>query len=115
MTGKELYEKIGGNYDKVMATLHTDEMVLKFAKMFLDDTSFPDLKKAMEAEDYTAAFKAAHALKGVCLNMCYERLGNKAMDITEGLRDGKDINSAKEKLPDLEKDYEEMIAEIKNL
>lgn len=115
MTGKELYEAIGGDYEKVMATLHTDAMVIRFAQMFLNDKSFPDLKAAMDREDYTEAFKAAHSLKGVCLNMCYDKIGRQAIAITEDLRDGKAIDAAKEKMPELEQTYENIITEIKKL
>ena len=88
MTVKELYEKIGGNYDEVIGRLYSDELVAKILEKFLDDTMCPDLVAAWERGDDAAAFDAAHSAKGVCMNLAFTRLGLLASDITEALRPG---------------------------
>ena len=115
MTGKEFYEKIGGDYDKMFATLHSDEMIVKFAKMFLNDKSFDLLNEAMEKRDYEEAFKACHALKGVCLNMSYTKIGRLATEVTDDLRNGANIEGAVEKMPKLMEYYGELIEGINSL
>ena len=47
----------------------TLDFVRRFALKFLQDDSFPNLKKALEAQDAPTAFRAAHTLKGVCQNL----------------------------------------------
>lgn len=86
MNLKECFDSFGGSYNDVMGRLLTEERVKKFLLMFLKDTSFNDLKTAMENEDYSSAFRAAHTLKGICANLGIAKLGEISSEITEALR-----------------------------
>ena len=66
MTLEQMYAAIGGDYKAVMERLPSADFVRRFALKFLQDDSFPNLKKALEAQDAPTAFRAAHTLKGVC-------------------------------------------------
>ena len=55
-------------------------------RMFLQDPSFADLEKALSQKDYTAAFNAAHTLKGVAGNLGLTPLYAKICEIVEALR-----------------------------
>lgn len=114
MNLKECYAAFGGNYDEVIGRLMTEERVKKFILMFLRDTSFDTLCTAMENKDYDTAFRAAHTLKGTCLNLSIERLRISASDITEALRDGVN-NGADELLPKVIEDYTLTIDAINQL
>ncbi len=88
MTVKELYDQIGGNYDEVIGRLYADALVTKILGTFLDDTMCPDLIAAWHRGDETATFEAAHAAKGVCMNLAFTKLGALASKITEAVRPG---------------------------
>lgn len=55
MTLEQMYAAIGGDYKAVMERLPSADFVRRFALKFLQDDSFPNLKKALEAQDASAA------------------------------------------------------------
>lgn len=111
---KECYNTFGGNYNDVIIRLITEERVKKFLFMFLKDTSFNELKSAMECKDYESAFRAAHTLKGVCANLGIEKLGKAASEITEALR-AKDNDTADRLFPQVFQYYSTTIDAINQL
>ena len=115
MTVETLYDVIGGDYAKIIQNLKQDEKVARFAQMFLQDSSYQELKDAMDGQDYEAAFAAAHKLKGICQNMYFDRMQHIVSDITEGLRGGADILSAVSLMPQLEAVYEMTVENILQL
>ncbi len=88
MTTRECYEKMGANYENVLGRLGSEKMVNMFAKKFLKDGSYENLKKAIADKDAAEAFRAAHTLKGVCLNLGFDNLFTVSSDLTEKLRGG---------------------------
>lgn len=86
MTLEQMYAAIGGDYKGVMERLPSADFVRRFALKFLQDDSFPNLKKALEAQDAPTAFRAAHTLKGVCQNLGFDALYAPASALTEALR-----------------------------
>ena len=86
MTIEECYEKIGGNFAEAKERLINEKMINRFVGMFLKDQSFAELKTAMEAGDREEAFRGAHTLKGVCGNLSFTALFEKASELTESLR-----------------------------
>ena len=91
MTVRESYEKIGSNFEEVLRRLGSEALVKRFALKFLNDTSFQDLKDALVKKDGETAFRAAHTLKGVCLNLGFDRLYEVSAELTEKLR-GRDTS-----------------------
>ncbi|MDO4197957.1 MAG: Hpt domain-containing protein [Erysipelotrichaceae bacterium] len=87
MTLQELYEALGGDYSDVTKRLPTEKMIDKFALKYLNDTSFNELKEALGNKDIETAFRAAHTLKGVALNLAFSELAVKASELTEALRE----------------------------
>lgn len=102
MTVKELYDRIGGNYEEVIGRLSSERLVTKFVIKFLDDKTVPELKDAVEKGDREMIFRAAHTLKGVAANLAFSEILKQAEIITEATRNvpGKepdektDINAA---------------------
>ena len=90
MDARELYTSIGGSYDEALGRLGTDALVARFVVRFLDDESIPQLVAAWQAGNEDAAFKAAHAAKGVTGNLALTRLCNATTQICEALRAGND-------------------------
>ena len=69
MTLEECYRALGGSYSDVLARLVDDKMITKYLNKFTKDTSYRDIFAALENNDYETAFRAAHTLKGICLNL----------------------------------------------
>ena len=47
MTIQECYQKMGADYEDVLKRLYSESMIRKFARMFLDDDSYPKLEDAL--------------------------------------------------------------------
>ena len=86
MTLEEFYAKIGGNSADVLRRLPSEAMVRKFVGKYPSDTSWDSLESAMDSQDWEAAFRAAHTLKGVAQNLGFQRLYLSSTALTEALR-----------------------------
>ena len=82
MTVKECYEQIGSDYAGVLKRLGSEALVKRFALKFLKDPSYQELKDALIKKDGETAFRAAHTLKGVCLNLGCDRLYESSAELT---------------------------------
>lgn len=113
MTTKELYDEIGANYDEVVHRLIKESLVQRFVIKFAkDDSTFEQLCQTMQEKDYKEAFKAAHTLKGVTLNLALTNLSTPTCELTENLRAGGDEN-APALFEKVKEQYELTIAKIK--
>ncbi len=57
----------------------------------LEDKTFSGLCDALDAHDAEEAFRMAHTLKGICLNLGFEPLRQASSELTEELR-GRDLS-----------------------
>ena len=89
MTLSELYIVLGGSRRAVLARIPSEAMIRKFVKMYPQDTSLAELRQAVDARDWDGAFRAAHTLKGVALNLGFSYLADAAGALTEHLRGGR--------------------------
>lgn len=105
MTVKEGYEELGSDFDKVQNRLVSEALVKKFALKFLDDPSFQELKTSLEAGNTETAFRAAHTLKGICLNLGFDKLLVSSQELTEKLRGAENVNGTEELFEAVEKEY----------
>ena len=113
MTIREFYEAIGGSYDEALHIMKKEERMKSYVGYFLQDDSFAALSAAMATEQYEAAFRAAHTLKGVSGNMGFAKLAAAARELTEELRDGKNYPGAVELFPKVEQYYHMTVDQIK--
>lgn len=88
MSLEECYAAFGGDFEGTLGRLGSEKMVERFALKFLADRSYPTLIQAMEEENYEDAFRAAHTLKGVGLNLGFTKLHEASDLLTEALRGG---------------------------
>ena len=88
MSLRTCYEALGGNLDSVLGRLPSERLVQKFVLKFLNEGSYGELMAAIQAKDGEAAFRAAHTLKGVCLNLSFDRLFASSDRLCEALRSG---------------------------
>jgi HPt (histidine-containing phosphotransfer) domain-containing protein len=105
MNVKECYEQIRGDYEDVKRRFLTDVRIRRFVLLFLKDTSMRELLTAMEEGDFEAAFRAAHSLKGVCLNLGLSGLYEPVNRMTEALR-AKNREKASQIQPEVQKEYD---------
>lgn len=86
MNVEECYIKIGGSYADATRLFKTDERIIKYFKIMQKDANLDALCKALEQNDYETAFRAAHTLKGLSLNMQFTALAGEVSELTELLR-----------------------------
>lgn len=106
----KFYETIGVNYKIVLRRLPRESMIEKYLHLFLEDKNFLCLTEAIADDDYEGAFKAAHTLKGISLNLELTPLAAAASDLSEYLRNYADgaieSTAAKEKYEMVKTEYE---------
>lgn len=116
MTVKECYAAMGGDYEDVVSRLRTDERIVKFLGKVVSDPSYNLLIESLAAKNMEEAFRAAHTMKGVCMNLSLTKLFTSANRLTEALRGrteyGDDIEPL---LTALKEDYESTMACIKTI
>lgn len=114
MTIQECYEQMGLNAESVLERLGSETILKKFVVKFLDDPSFQSLKKGLEEKDGEKAFRAAHTLKGICLNLGFDNLFKVSSDITEKLRGGSP-EGCEALFQAVEKEYEKTVNAIRSM
>ena len=114
MTIRECYEELGLDFNAVLSRLVNEKLVQKFALKFLDDPSFQNLKEALDAKDVETAFRAAHTLKGVCLNLGFDNLFTVSSELTEKLRAG-ELDGTDEMFQKVKEQYEITVAAIRGM
>lgn len=98
MDVKECYETFGGNYEECFSRLRTNERIVKFLLKMAEDGSYGLLVESLKERNIPEAFRAAHTLKGVCLNLSVTSLFNSSSRLTEALRDRAEYGSDLEPL-----------------
>lgn len=94
----------GANTDEGMGRcLNNEAFYLRLVKMIPRDKNFSRLYDCIDSNDLGGAFEAAHALKGALGNLSLTPIYNKAVELTEYLRNRTQM------------DYAPLVAEIKAL
>lgn len=94
MTFEEFYAVVGGNHSDAMERLMGEAMLRKFVTKFPSDPSFANLEKALSEGCREEAFRAAHTMKGLCLNLEFGKLHRSSHELTEALRHDMPANAA---------------------
>ena len=95
MTLQECYAKLEGDYEGTLGRLCSEKLVEKFALKFLADDSYSLLEESIEVGNFSDAFRAAHTLKGVSLNLVFTKLYQVSDVLTEALRDSNHLEDEK--------------------
>ncbi len=111
---KEFYEQLGLDYSEVLGRLGNDVIIKKFVVKFLNDASFRDLKEGLEQKDGEKAFRAAHTLKGICLNLGFSNLYTPSNELTEKLR-GREVKDCDALFVQVQTEYERLAEAIKKI
>ena len=115
MTVKECYEQMGSDYEGVLERLGSEAIVKRFALKFLQDPSFAQLKESLAKNDGEEAFRAAHTLKGICLNLSFDTLYKPCAEITEALRDGRITEGCNTLFLEVEKEYNRLTKAVRSI
>lgn len=112
---EKFYSAIGSNAKPVIERFGGNaEITKRFIKKFAAEESYENLKKALASNEAEEAFRAAHTLKGICLNLDFDCLFEKSSIITEYLR-SKNIVDASKFFPELEREYIKLISLLQEL
>ena len=88
MDVRTCYETMDANYEDALNRFLSEDRIKRFLGMFLRDTSYELLEKSLGEKDYETAFRAAHTLKGVAMNLALTRMAESSSELTEALRGG---------------------------
>lgn len=114
MTVRECYEQMGADFDNVLGRLGSEQMVQRFALKFLNDTSYQALEETLKEKNVEQAFRAAHTLKGVCLNLGFDNLFTVSSELTERLRAG-ELDGTEELFEKVKEQYEITVKAIRGI
>ncbi len=93
MTVKEFYEEIKGDYQEVLKRLPSESFVKKLVKKYAEDGSCDQLVDSVEKDDWETAFRMAHTMKGIALNLGFDQLYQTSNELTEALRGAKPLEN----------------------
>lgn len=106
----EKLSKYGIDYIDAMDRMDDNpDLYQKLAFKYLNDQNYPSLVAAMEVKDFDAAYKAAHALKGVSGNLSFTDLFKAAASASDALFQG-EYQAAAELLPVIGEANERVLA-----
>jgi len=113
MTLQQCYEMMEANYNEVKLRLIKDERIQKILLLFLKDPSFSSLQDAMRDEDWDTAFRAAHTLKGISLNLGLTHLQKSSSALSDALRGKPPADNARALYEQLSQDYAQAVGAVK--
>ena len=115
MNVKSCYDSINGDYEGVISRLKDEKRVHKFLCRFPSDGNFILLQTSLAIQNSGVAFRAAHSLKGIAMNLGFTRLEKSATRLTDELRNQPDYNVVNEIFAEVNRDYQQIIYNIKLL
>lgn len=115
MTVRELYEKLGGDYESALSRILKESSMIKFLQMFAQDPQYVVLMEGLDSKDYKKVFAASHDMKGTCANLGLNQLSKSSSDICEAVRHGEPTIDMEPLIEQLKKDYEDTIQCINSL
>lgn len=117
MTLRECYDSIGSNFERAVTRMcNKESMLAKFAKKFPSDPTYTGLIEAFESGDMPTAFRMAHTLKGLSLNLGLDKLQESSSELTEALRNTEaPAANAPDLLEQVKQDYEMTVNAINSV
>lgn len=113
MNFRAFYENRGVDYDAFLQRMMGKEaLVEKYIRIFIADSTYSELAQAMAVQDIEAAEFKAHALKGIALNLNFEKLGILCMDMVNSVRNN--IQELDAQFDRVKAEYESIMKELGN-
>lgn len=105
MTVQELYSELDGDFYGVSQRLPSEALIVKFLKKFVDSDELSVFKENLAAKNYKDAFRNIHNIKGVCLNLGLDKLGEVSSELCETLRNGEPAQDITGFIEKVEQEY----------
>lgn len=112
---QEFYESIGANYETVLNRLPNEKLIFKYLNLFCKDPTFNDLNEAIQVKDKEVAFRSAHTLKGLALNLELTSILPAVKQLTETLRNSEVNDQTIQEFEELSVAYEQLKEKISNI
>ncbi len=114
MTVQEFYKAIGSEYEDAARRLGNEAIIRKFVIKFSSDPSFEELESAFRQGNAEKAFRAAHTLKGVAVNLGFDALYKQTCELTEKLR-GRTFDDTETLFANVQREYGRVIENLQSL
>ena len=114
MTVQEFYKVIGSEYEDAARRLGNEAIIRKFVIKFSSDPSFKELESAFRQGNAEKAFRAAHTLKGVAVNLGFDALYKQTCELTEKLR-GRTFDDTETLFANVQREYGRVIENLQSL
>ena len=111
MTIRECYEKTGLITKAFLKRFGSEAMIHEICTEVFKGRQFFDLKDALK-QKMEKELPCSYTLKGVCINLGFDRLYNVSAELTEKLR-GREIEESEELFEQVEKEYHALTAVLK--
>lgn len=115
MTLQECYDIMGGDYTGILRRFRTESMISRFLKKLPADPNYAMLEEALDKQDYETAFRAAHTLKGLALNLGLTELADSSATLSDLLRSGTPGDGYQEVYAQVQEQYRRAVDAIQNL
>lgn len=115
MKVRECYDMMGADYEDVIGRLLNDDRIKKFLARFVDSNEFDKLIRCIESKNFEEAYRCAHTLKGVCLNLGLKNFASSSEDLCEALKDGEPKEDIRPLVEQVKKEHQLVMDCIKNL
>jgi len=112
---KDAYSQMDADYEDVLSRMMNDRLIYRFNRQFFQNTDYENLVKALSEKDYETAFRMAHNLKGMCLNLGYKKLFEVSSALCEELRGGNPEGDLEKMLDDVTETYNKVLGGIERM
>lgn len=109
---REFYQGIGADFEIVLNRLMNEKLIYKYLKLFIQDNTFETLKEAFSKQDGELAFRSAHTLKGLCLNLELTSLLPMIQQLTDTLRSHQISDQATKEFQEFSCLYDDLIKQL---
>ena len=115
MSIREFYATVGGNYDEIMRRLLSEERVMKYLGKFTNDKSYELLMEDIAEKRWDDAFRNAHNLKGISVNLGLQSLFLSSSELCESMRDGEPSVDIQPMYDQVRQDYATVVSALQQL
>lgn len=112
---EEFYQNISVDYNDVLKRLLRKPLVLKYLNMFLKDQTYVQLKEALQNQQGEEAFRHAHTLKGLCLNLELKSIVPSIVQLTDDLRNHEITSQVEDEFVEFSKQFESLCLQIQEV
>lgn len=115
MIVRTFYDSIGENYDEVFDRIGNDKWIEKYLRKFITEDYFAALEELIIKSEWEEAFKAAHSLKGLALNLGLSQLAASSSKLCETVRHGAPTEDISSYVACVAADYSAATSKIREL